>query len=177
MHMLPRQLLALAFVAIVAIPVSVVQAQPAGSGTTIAEANVLVTVRIGRLEGSKRTVVKSYDLVVATGGGGSQLLSGARVPIPTTSESGDDVTAFVYQNIGFSTEARAWLTEDKRIKLAATIEDSRVVKGEGGEPPTVETRQLSVTAILSPGQPLEVTRVQGVTAQDGFVEVEVNILK
>jgi len=147
------------------------------------KANVLITIRLGKIEGSDRIPVKSYDLVVADGTSGSKLLSGQRVPFPTASMpsadgSGDEggaTQAFVYQNVGFVVEARAWLVDKNKIKLIADIEDSRVRDGKGGEPPIVETRQLRVNAILTDGEPLELTRVES-EDQSGFVEVEAKIL-
>jgi hypothetical protein len=173
-----------AVVALLAVP-------PADAQTTAAPAvdqkeagaNVLLTVRIGRLEGARRVMLKSYDLVVVTGGRPSQLLSGARVPIPTTrrkspeagGEEKTDVTAFSYQNVGFSVTAEARLVEDGKILLLATLEDSRLSEESGDDPPVVETRQLSANAILEHGVPLEVTRVEGERNEAGFVEIEARI--
>jgi hypothetical protein len=136
--------------------------------------NVMLTVRLGKLVDGKRTDVKSYDLVVVSGGMSSRLLSGARVPFPAASAEGDG-PGIAYQNIGFTTEAHAWVLEDGRIKVVATIEDSRVAAGPGEGPPAVETRQLAVNAILTAGKPMEVTRVQGIRDQSGFVEIEANL--
>ena len=89
------------------------------------------------------------------------------------------MTKVVYQNVGFATEVRVWVLDPKTIKVMADIEDSRVIDGEGGAPPSVETRQLSINAILTDGEALEVTRGQGVTQTrpGGFVEVEAQILR
>ncbi len=148
-----------------------------------AQANVRITVRIGKLEQGKRNVLKSYDLVVASGTVGSTLLSGARVPIPTAAGDADDKgaggegsTRFVYQNIGFSTDAKVWIVGDKKVKLLANIEDSRLKERVAGQPPIVETRQMSMSAILSDGVPMEVTRFEGETDLSGFVEIEAKIL-
>ena len=149
------------------------------AGTT----NVLLTVRLGRLEAGKPTDVKSYNLVVVSGGPSSRLLSGARVPFPATAEDADTdddgmgKVTYVYQNIGFTTEAHAWVLNDGRIKLIASLEDSFVEPSKTkGEPPSVETRQLSINAILKPGEPLEVTRIEGIRESSGFVEIEAKIL-
>ncbi len=90
---------------------------------------------------------------------------------------GEAMQAIVYQNIGFSTEARVWLVDEKSLKVMAEIEDSRVREGEGGAPPSVETRQVSINAVLTDGVPMELTRVQGVTDQSGYLEVRADILK
>lgn len=145
------------------------------------QVNVLLTVRVGKLEEGRRVPMKTYTLVVAEASSGSKLLSGSRVPIPTASREGagedTELTSFVYQNVGFSVEARAWVGKKGQIKLVANIEDSRVQGGSGEEPPTVETRELSVNTILSDGVPLEVTRVEGASDPQGFVEVEAKILR
>jgi Flp pilus assembly secretin CpaC len=144
--------------------------------------NVLLTVRLGRLEAGKPTEVQSYNLVVVSGGPSSRLLSGARVPFPSTAEDADDddgggKVTYVYQNIGFTTEAHAWVLDDGRIKLIATLENSFVQPSSTkGEPPSVETRQLSVNAILTPGKPMEVTRIEGIRDSSGFVEIEAKVL-
>jgi hypothetical protein len=138
-----------------------------------AAANVKLTVRLAKLVDDKPTDVKAYDLVLVSGGAPSRLLSGARVPFPA---GGDDGASLVYQNVGFTTEAYAWVLEDGRIKVAASIEDSRVVTPADGGPPTVETRQLSVNAVLTSGKPMEVTRVDGIRDSSGFVEIEAVVL-
>ena len=138
--------------------------------------NVKLTFRMGQLTGNKRTESKSYNLVVVSGGLGSKLLSGARIPFPTSDEQ-EDGGEWVYQNIGFTTEVHVWLLEDGRIKLIASLEDSEIVAGEDGAPPHVETRQLSINAVLTPGEPLEVGRVEGIRDRSGYVEVEANILR
>jgi hypothetical protein len=173
-------------VLLVAAPIAAAQAEEAPApDKNIGKTNVLITLRIGKLEDSKRIPVKSYQLVVADGTPGSKLLSGQRVPFPTaskqsTDEAGDgseDASAFIYQNVGFVAEARAWLVDEKTIKLIAEIEDSRVREGQDGEPPVVETRQLRVNAMLTDGVPLELTRVEALNDQSGFVEVEARILR
>ncbi len=150
---------------------AIAQDDPA-TGTT----NVLMTFRMGTLDGDTKTVVKTYSLIVAEGSMGSKLLSGKRVPFPTSGD-GEAGPGFVYQNIGFSTEMRAWILDKKRIKISASIEDSRIHPGEDGGPPSVETRQLEINAILIDGVPLELARAEGLTDNAGFVEVEARILR
>jgi len=91
--------------------------------------NVKVTIRLGRLENGQRRPTKSYDLVIAPETPGSKLLAGARVPLPVgegeKSEAGEGAR-FVYQNIGFSAEAQAWILANGKIKLMGLIEDSRL---------------------------------------------------
>lgn len=142
----------------------------------VGKTNVLMTFRIGTLDDGRKTTAKTYSLVVAEGTLGSKLLAGQRVPFPEASEDGG-MTKIVYQNIGFATEVRVWVLDKKTIKVMADIEDSRVMDGEGGSPPSVETRQLSINAILTDGEALEVTRGEGILEErrGGFVEVEAKI--
>ena len=174
-----RLLIAGALLPVLMLAASVATAQAqAEPGSNV---NVLITVRMGKLEGELRVPVKTYCLVVADGTPGSKLLSGERVPFPTEmgtlADRFDGDADIAYRNIGFATEIRAWIVDKKLIKIVADIEDSRVRQGKDGEPPTVETRQLAVNAILTDGVPLELTRVEGVTTQSGFVEIEAKILR
>lgn len=141
-------------------------------------ANIRVTVRIGTIEGDERVTLKSYSLIVADGTPGSKLLSGQRVPFPSGGgDAAGEEGGFIYRNVGFVTEVRAWLVDKKTIKLMAQIEDSRLRPGKTGQPPTVETRQLDVNVMLTDGVPLELTRAEGITDHTGFVEVEATILR
>ena len=150
-----------------------VLAQPAAETEV---ANVAVKFRLGRIENGKRSVVKTYDLVVASGAVGSTLLSGHRVPFPMANGEGDGtMPRIVYQNIGFVTKVEAWIVGDKTIRIQADLEDSRIREADSG-PPTVETRQLTVNAVLRDGEPLELTRVESEIDPSGFVEVEARIL-
>jgi hypothetical protein len=160
---------------------AILAAEAPAAGQIDSKQNVRITVRLGALEDGNRVPVKTYTLVVASGSVGSKLLAGERVPFPASIQEGGsagshDVKSFVYQNVGFVTEVRAWVLDKRKIMLYAEIEDSRVVKSTEGMPPKVETRQLSVNAVLDDGIPFELTRVEGVTDKSGFVEIEATIL-
>lgn len=141
-------------------------------------ANVLMTFRMGAMESGVRKIKKTYRLVVAEGTPGSSLLAGERVPFPnaSTNSEGEVVETTVYQNVGFSTNVRVYRLDEVRIRVVAEIENSSLVEGDAGKAPSVETRALSVNAILTFGQPLELTRVAGLMDEPGFVEVEAKIL-
>ncbi len=141
-----------------------------GTGPVEGTTNVQLTFKMGMIENGKKAQKKFYTLVVAEGPVGSKLLAGERVPFP-----GGDEGSTVYQNIGFATEARVWIVDDKTIKVVADIEDSRVVDGDGA--PKVETRQLSISAVLTDGEALELTRVEGLTDVNGYVELEAKLLR
>jgi len=133
--------------------------------------NVELIFKMGRIEDGKKVEYKSYRLVVADGEG-SKLLAGQRVPFP-----GADGAPTVYQNIGFVTEAQVLMLDKKTIKVIADIEDSRLIDGAAGAPPRVETRQLAVSAVLTEGVALELTRVDGVMDISGYVDLEARILR
>lgn len=138
--------------------------------------NVRLSFRMGKLEGEKKVVTKSYDLIVSAGNS-SKLLSGARVPFPAGNAADDGASEIVYQNIGFSTHVSVMLIDENHLRLIADIEDSRIRDEATAEHPTVETRQLAVSAILENGETLELTRAEGLSDQSGFVEVKAEILR
>lgn len=147
-------------------------AQPSETEESQQGKNVVIHFRMGTFDGKKRTVSKSYTLVIAAGSLGSQLLTGQRVPF-----AGGPDGSVVYQNIGFVTDAKAWVLDDDKVKLMADIEDSRIRESDDDSMPIVETRQLTVNAILTDGEPLELTRAEGLTDLSGYVEVEARIQK
>jgi len=168
--------------AILLLPVAVAKDQPVKTtehkAEVTADNNVLLTFRLGPLEDGVRKDIRTYKLVARTGGTGSRLLTGSRVPLQSSRRPNDetaDAITYVYQNIGFSTEVNVWMLADGRIKVIANIEDSRIGEEVEGRPAIVETRQLSVDAILTPGIPLEVTRVENHHDKSGFVEVEATL--
>jgi hypothetical protein len=173
-----------ALIALLVVSSMAVAQSPDGTGTSAAEANILIQFRMGTLDGETRTVTKSYSLIVASGSAGSDLLAGHRIPFPTVDSglsggSGDDAAParpIVYQNIGFVTHAVATIIDGGKIMLRADIENSLVVESEDGGLPVVQTRQVTFNAILTEGETLEVTRAEGVMDQAGFVEVEARIL-
>ena len=158
---------------------------PDATDSVAAGVNILIQFRMGTIDGDSRSVEKSYTLIVASGSLGSSMLAGRRVPFPTVDSgfsrgSADDSTparAIVYQNIGFATNAEAMVIDGNKIRLRADIENSRIVESEDGGLPIVETRQLTINAILTDGKPLEVTCAEGVMDRPGFVEVEAEILR
>ena len=158
-------------------------AESRSAGGDAGKSNVLITVRLVRIEAGRDVPTKSYTLVVADGTTGSKLLSGQRVPFPAggagdeAATEGEAIRSFVYQNIGFVVEAGAWIVDEETIKLVADLEDSRIHENEDGKPPIVETRQLAINALMKNGVPLELTRVEGASDDSGFVEVEARILQ
>lgn len=176
-----RSILALVSVLFLLAPVAPVAAQDAAQAAPPDSArNVLLTIKLGSIVGDDRQTVKEYQLVLAENTRGSRLLSGARVPLQT--EVGDDdadvVTSYTYQNIGFTVTAEVRPAPNGRIALSALLEDSRIRDDADptAGPPVVETRQLSVEVVLEDGKLLEITRVEGVDDDPGYVEVRADVL-
>jgi len=171
--MIARACVALALVLVLAVPALAQQPPVAPPDPP----NILLIVRVGTREGGKRTVAKTYNLLLASGPKGSRLLSGTRVPLPSSTQEG--TTQYVYQNIGFSITANAQVLPGGKVFVDALLEDSRLkgAPNAGGVPPTVETRQVAVTAVLADGAPAEVTQVEGVIDLPGFLEIEARILR
>ena len=175
-----RSILALVSAFLVLVPVAPLAAQDdAAAARPGTGRNILLTIQLGTIVGSDRQTVKEYQLVLAENTRGSRLLSGARVPLQT--EVGDDddaIASYTYQNIGFTVTAEIRPATDGKIALSALLEDSRIreeTEATGG-PPVVETRQLSVEVVLEDGKPMEITRVEGVDDEPGFVIVRADVL-
>jgi hypothetical protein len=167
-------------VALATIAVLLLAAAPAFAEDAYAAGrNVLLTIKLGKIAGKDRQVLKEYQLVLTENTAGSRLLSGARVPLRTETHGEDPKAAsFTYQNIGFTVTAEAHPAADGRIALRALLEDSRIREQAAptDDPPVVETRQLSVEVTLVDGKPMEITRVEGVADEPGFVEVRADVL-
>lgn len=166
--LLARMLL-VGFVLLSLVPISL--AQSSTPSKEMATENVLVTVRIGTMEGEKRIPIKSFQLIVAAGTPGSKLLSGQRVPIPMGGNDG----AITYQNIGFTANIVVWIVDEETIRVMADIEDSRLIPGHDGAAPVIETRQLTVNTTLKPGTSLDLVRAEATDGETGYVEMEVRL--
>ena len=156
----------------------VVVSLPVHAGNTEGQAadhpeplQVELTIRVGSMEDGKREPRREYD-VIAINGQQSEFVSGGRVPIPTTSfntSNGNEavpMTAFTYQNVGFSAQLQVWVDGDA-IRLDANIEDSHLSEQPAvQERPIIATHQQRVHAILEDGVPLQLTRAQGCDGWD-----------
>jgi len=169
MFMFARMFL-VAFVLLSLVPISL--AQSSMPTDEMAIKNVLVTVRIGTMEGEKRILTKSFELIVAAETAGSKLLSGQRVPIPMGGTDG----AITYQNIGFAANIVVWIVDKETIRVMADIENSRLLPGHDGAAPVIETRQLTVNTTLKLGISLDLVRAKVTGAETGYVEMEVELL-
>jgi len=152
----------------------------------VSESNILVTIRLGEMDGAARVPVKTYQLVAQTGGHPVELMSGSRVPIPVTKfqtstpPDGEiiPITSYVYQNVGFTVEIEVRLTEAGKIELHAEIEDSRVASwgAAPGEQPVISAGQQNIHALLTAGEPLQILRVDDSETGSSYLEIEADIL-
>lgn len=147
------------------------------------ERNIRVTIRVGQTEEGQLSV-RSYQLIVVDGGERTNLMTGSRFPIPTTTFQTSQppreivpMTSYTYQNVGFSAELRAWLMTDGKIKVDAAIEMSRV----GRDPladgrPLIVTRDQQFQSLLTPGVAMEVSRVESANPGVSFFEIQADIV-
>jgi hypothetical protein len=140
--------------------------------------NVRVTFTLGKVEGKdKKTPLKSFALVVTSGGPSATLLTGARVPIPTTQATdAGTATTYTYQNVGLSAEVEAAIGAGSEVQMRATVENSWIDPSTKDTQPVVETRHQRISVLLKDGVALEIAR-----SSDGeelrYVEVKADILK
>jgi len=144
---------------------------------TDSNSNVRVTFTLGKIEGKdKKTPVKSFALVVTSGGPPATVLTGARVPIPTTEATDKGaVTTYTYQNVGLSADVEAAILGSNEVRVRANVEHSWIDPETAETQPVVETRHQRVGVVLKDGVALEIAR-----SSDGtdlrYVEVKADIL-
>ena len=149
--------------------------------------NVRVTVTIGEVDGDGRSTEKSYQLIVHPGNRGTELLTGWRVPIPTTTipkpsgENGDGpITSFTYQNVGMTAQVRAWMVDEKRVRIGGSIEVSAVSLGVPGKPhdaPRIGTFSQQFQAVFTDGKPLRVAAVPDPDGGSRYIELQADLLE
>jgi len=145
--------------------------------------NVRLTFTAGTLDGTKKEdkiPAKSLSLVVTSGGPPATLLTGSRVPIPTTELHSTDedvvpVTSYTYQNIGFSAEVEALILPNGWIQIRASVEDSWIEPGTEDHP-VIETRHQRIGVVLQDGAVLEIARSTDEDDRIRWVDVKADIL-
>lgn len=145
--------------------------------------NIRVTIRYDTVDPDGTKMLKSRE-VVAQEGSRSRLLIGSRVPIAVSELSHDDdgdakpVTNYIYQNIGFSAELRAWILPNGKISVEAEIESSQISPETADDNnPVILTYQQSVQVVLDDGKPINVTRVEDPERVNGRFEIVAEILE
>ncbi len=122
--------------------------------------NVLVTITVA---GGNESAERSYQLVARDRTGKARLLTGWRVPIPTTTSGSPALTSYTYQNVGLTAEIQARVLPDSQVALRGEIEISRVTeptaKLASGLPPTIGTFQQGFNVVLHEGDPLDLAVV------------------
>jgi len=129
-------------------------------------ARLTFTIDGPSLEQSVPSVVE----LVATGDGTLSVTTGARLPIPNRSASGDDATngdatRFSYQQVGLTLHARTHVTDDGRMRVAGTLEISGLaagfVPGDLEAPPVVSASSCGFDVALADGQSERIVRLAG----------------
>jgi hypothetical protein len=146
--------------------------------------NVRLTFTAGTLDGTKKenkVPAKSLSLVVTSDGPPATLLTGSRVPIPTTEIATTDqgvvpVTSYTYQNIGFSAEVEARILPNGWIEVRASVEDSWIEPGTEDDHPVVQTRHQRIGVVLQDGAGLEIARSTDADDRIRWVDVTAEIL-
>lgn len=155
----------------------------AGQTSEPSEKNIRVTIRVGHTEEGELSV-RSYQMMVVDGGEPTNLMTGSRFPIPTTTFQTSQpprevvpMTSYTYQNVGFQAQVRAWLVADGKIKLDASIEMSRVGHDPrtGGQP-LIVTRDQEFRTLLTPGVAMEVSRVESSNPGVSFFEIQADLV-
>jgi hypothetical protein len=146
--------------------------------------NVRLTFTAGVLDGTKKAEkvpAKNLSLVVTSDGPPATLLTGSRVPIPTTEIEATEqgvvpVTSYVYQNIGFSAEVEARILPNGWIDVRASVEDSWIEPGTEDDHPVVQTRHQRIAVVLQDGSALEIARSTDENDRVRWVDVKAEIL-
>ena len=131
--------------------------------------NVLVKITLAKQEDGGQKVQKSYEMVCPGDGERSEIGSGYRIPIPTTTFNTSNaagssivpVTSFTYQNVGFSATFRARVLNDGRVSLIGSVEESfpsgSSTSAQGLDLPRIAFYQHEVNAVLEDGVGLQTT--------------------
>jgi hypothetical protein len=152
-----------------------------------AHKNVLLTVTLTSAPGSPEAARQSYQMLVRDGSK-AEMISGSRLPIPTTSFNTSNsaggnivpVTSYTYQVVGLTLRTRARILPEGWISLELSLESSFVSPARSGEAipsqPVITTLSQEFSANLSDGATLRVGSVDDPTAGRMVVEVLAEIL-
>lgn len=141
------------------------------------DGDVRVTITVGEIQGDRPVPLRSYSLVAAASKYGTELFSGSRVPIATTTFQATTpprevvpMTSYAYQNVGFTADVRVVNVSDGKVRVEARIEDSTLASLSAVRP-SVTTMHQDFRVTLDDGVPLEVAR-----AGASYMTVEARIL-
>jgi hypothetical protein len=153
--------IAIALCAALTLPAEASDADSGGSFPS----NVLLTITIR--EGND-VAEKTYRVVAQGDDTRTRLLTGWRVPIPTTTSraEGDcgSETTYSYQNVGLTADVRAKVFPGNRVALRGEIEvsgakESLRDKTGASRAPMIGTFEQSFHVLLDEGSPLELAAV------------------
>jgi hypothetical protein len=133
------------------------------SNLVLTDANVLVTITVDEDEGHER----DYRLVARGDSSDSRLLTGWRVPIPSSSFHGQDtpaklVKSYTYQNVGMTAQLRVTALPGRQLALSGAIEVSaakEALAATGEDAPTIGTFDQRFNVLLDDGKPLTLAQV------------------
>lgn len=173
--------LAIVMCLVLALPVVTAAGDDKGEAVS---SNVLITITVDEGQGNPE---RSYRLVVRGDNSDSRLMTGWRVPIPSTTYRGQDEnveaatsTSYTYQNVGLTAELRARVLSDKQVVLKGNIELSAAKESTGtraGAAPTIGTFDQQFNVLLDNGKPLELAQVSNPEGGAVSIRVEANLMR
>lgn len=143
--------------------------------------NILVSFTVGRLDDGAKVPEKSYEMLIVAGDR-AEMMTGARVPIPTTSFQARDggeavpMTSYTYQRVGFSATVKAIVLDGERISIAGQIEDSSIISSSADRP-IIQTLNQEFKFVLRDGQPVQINKVDERETRSLYVDVRADIQK
>jgi hypothetical protein len=157
-------------------------------GMSSLPSNVLVTVSVGETGPGKEKSEKSYKLL-SLDGQVSELLTGWRYPIPTSSfntaaKAGGKpvpVTSFSYQNVGMTVNVETKIVAEGRVRLRGHIEvsgvDSDAPKSDASIPaaPKLGTFSHRFDTILADGVSATISSVPHPGGGSIVVKLQVDV--
>jgi len=178
--MFRKSRLAIVLCLVLALPV--VAAAGDDEGGTVSS-NVLITITVDEGKGNPE---RTYRLVLRGDNSDSRLMTGWRVPIPSTTHRGQDdnmeaatSTSYTYQNVGLTAELRARVLSDKQVVLRGDIEVSAAKESTGiraGAAPTIGTFNQRFNVLLDDGEPLELAQVANPEGGAVSIRVEASLM-
>jgi hypothetical protein len=153
--------IAIALSAALALPLGAAETDEGGSLSP----NVLLTITVKDGDGSEE---RSYRVLARGNNSRARLLTGWRVPIPTTTSGaqgkGGSTTTYSYQNVGLTAELWARVPLEDQVVLRGEIEISgarEAIRNDAGGPvaPMIGTFEQSFNVLLREGTPLELAEV------------------
>jgi hypothetical protein len=170
--------IAIALCAALMLPVAASDTDPGGSLSS----NVLLTIIVREGDDAAE---KAYRVVARGDDSRARLLTGWRVPIPTTTSKAEgdcaSQTSYTYQNVGLTADFRAKVFPGDRVALRGEIEVSGAkesLRDQTGasRAPMIGAFQQSFNVLLHDGSPLELAAVANPDGGALSVRLQADIL-